>query len=305
MGLLQSRLGLLSFGEAGNRRGHTGWGSAPFSSHGAATRGVYTVIIVESAHRHGFVQLGVLVIRLLSGLLGARSTARGSVRLGASKGGGRDADHRWGAGREVCGELLRYRRTLRASYSLSTPLQSAAATQVCDNSMFGALSADTQHSLWRGAFPRTHRRQRAMAACTRSRRVPPRAPFGITLHVLHAHAEIRTLSIILVASASTCCSVHTARLYSIKPYTRVRAAREVENVRGRSSSLLLQTRVRIVRARAVRGPTFKVALLLASFPGRNDALHPDRPERSGCSEADLLLLRSRPAAQKQTCRSAG
>ena len=121
-------------------------------------------------------------------------------------------------------------------------------------------------SLWRGAFPRTHRRQRAMAACTRSRRVPPRAPFGITLHVLHAHAEIRTLSIILVASASTCCSVHTARLYSIKPYTRVRAAREVENVRGRSSSLLLQTRVRIVRARAVRGPTFKVALLLASFP---------------------------------------
>mgnify|MGYP004231146871 CR=1 FL=1 len=141
---MQSRLGLLSFGEAGNRRGHTGWGSAPFSSHGAATRGVYTVIIVESAHRHGFVQLGVLVIRLLSGLLGARSTARGSVRLGASEGGGRDADHRWCAGREVCGELLRYRRTLRASYSLSTPLQSAAATQVCDNSMFGALSADTQ-----------------------------------------------------------------------------------------------------------------------------------------------------------------
>ena len=38
---MQSRLGLLSFGEAGNRRGHTGWGSAPFSSHGAATRGVY------------------------------------------------------------------------------------------------------------------------------------------------------------------------------------------------------------------------------------------------------------------------
>ena len=95
MGLLQSRLGLLSFGEAGNRRGHTGWGSAPFSSHGAATRGVYTVIIVESAHRHGFVQLGVLVIRLLSGLLGARCSARGSVRLGASEGGGRDADHRW------------------------------------------------------------------------------------------------------------------------------------------------------------------------------------------------------------------
>ena len=61
--------------------------------------------------------------------------------------------------------------------------------------------------------------------------------------------------------------------------------------------------MRIVRARAVRGPTFKVALLLASFPGRNDALHPDRPERSGCSEADLLLLRSRSAAQKQTCRS--
>ena len=42
MGLLQSRLGLLSFGEAGNRKGHTCvWDCTLFSSHGAATRGVY------------------------------------------------------------------------------------------------------------------------------------------------------------------------------------------------------------------------------------------------------------------------
>ena len=47
--------------------------------------------------------------------------------------------------------------------------------------------------------------------------------------------------------------------------------------------------MRIVRARAVRGPTFKVALLLASFPGPNDALHP--------------TARNAAAAQKQTCRS--
>ena len=106
MGLLQSRLGLLSFGEAGNRKGHTCvWDCTLFSSHGAATRGVYTVIIVESAHRHGFVQLGVLVIRLLSGLLGARCSARGSVRLGASEGGGRDADHRWCLGEARGGDL--------------------------------------------------------------------------------------------------------------------------------------------------------------------------------------------------------
>ena len=63
------------------------------------------VSIMESAHRHGFVQLGVLVIRLLSGLLGARSTARGSVRLGASEGGGRDADHRWCLGEARGGDL--------------------------------------------------------------------------------------------------------------------------------------------------------------------------------------------------------
>ena len=106
---------MLSFGEAGNRRGHTGWGSAPFSSHGAATRGVYTVIIVESAHRHGFVQLGVLVIRLLSGLLGARCSARGSVRLGASEGGRRDADHLGVLAEGVAGEafeIFRHRDTL-------------------------------------------------------------------------------------------------------------------------------------------------------------------------------------------------
>eukprot|EP00964_Phaeocystis_antarctica_P015162 scaffold8360_cov54-Phaeocystis_antarctica.AAC.2 len=54
----------------------------------------------SAAHRHGLVQLGVLVVCLdLSGQLGARSTAQGSVRLGVSEGDGRDADHRWSAGR--------------------------------------------------------------------------------------------------------------------------------------------------------------------------------------------------------------
>ena len=52
----------------------------------------------------------MLVVCLgLSGLLGAQSSAQGSVRLGASEGGGSDADHRWclGGGRDGEGLVTR------------------------------------------------------------------------------------------------------------------------------------------------------------------------------------------------------
>ena len=85
----------------GTRRGETRVGTARRSRRTGRPHGECAVMRSSwsAAHRHGLVQLSVLVVCLdLSGqLLGARSTAQGSVRLGVSEGGGSDADHRGGA----------------------------------------------------------------------------------------------------------------------------------------------------------------------------------------------------------------
>ena len=121
----QSRLGV-AFVWRG-RRGHTKLETVRRSRRTWRPQGECAVSVqwsLWSAHRHGLVQLGVLVVCLgLSGLLGARSTAQGSVRRGvSSEGGGSDADHRWRrAARWLVELLVKILRRLQGNSDCSTP----------------------------------------------------------------------------------------------------------------------------------------------------------------------------------------